>query len=44
MELPLITEEIIDDCFTEVPLEIDRAFVREFILNGQRIATERINN
>ena len=44
MELPMISEEIIDDCFTEVPLEIDRAFVREFILNGQRIVAELINN
>ena len=44
MELPLITEEIIDDCFAEVSFEIDRAFVREFILNGQRIVAELINN
>lgn len=44
MELPLITEEIIDDCFAEVPFEIDRAFVRDFILNGQRIVAELINN
>ena len=44
MELPLITGEIIDDCFAEVSFEIDRAFVREFILNGQRIVAELINN
>ena len=44
MELPLITEEIIDDCFAEVSFEIDSAFVREFILNGQRIVAELINN
>ena len=44
MELPLITEEIIDDCFAEVSFEIDRAFVGEFILNGQRIVAELINN
>ena len=37
MELPIITEQMIDECFAEIPIEIDRAFVKDFILNGQAI-------
>lgn len=44
MELPIITEQMIEDCFAEIPIEIDRAFVKDFILNGQRIVAELINN
>ena len=44
MELPSITEQMISECFAEIPIEIDRAFVKDFILNGQRIVAELINN
>lgn len=37
MELPIITEQMIEECFSEIPIEIDRAFVKDFILNGQAI-------
>lgn len=37
MELPIITEQMIDECFAEIPIEIDRAFVKDFILNGQAL-------
>ena len=37
MELPIITEQMIEECFAEIRIEIDRAFVKDFILNGQAI-------
>lgn len=37
IELPIITEQMIAECFAEIPIEIDRAFVKDFILNGQAI-------
>ena len=40
--LPLISEQIIDECFADIPIEIDRAFVKAFVLNGQRIVNEII--
>lgn len=40
MKLPKITEELIEECFAEIPIEIDRDFVKTFILNGQSIITE----
>lgn len=39
---PLISEQIIDKCFADIPIEIDRAFVKAFVLNGQRIVNEII--
>ena len=35
MEMPTITEEMIDECFDEIPIEADRDFIKAFILNGQ---------
>ena len=40
--VPLISEQIIDECFADIPIEIDRAFVKAFVLNGQRIVNEII--
>ena len=37
MEMPEITEEIIDGCFAEIPFGVDKEFVKSFILNGQAI-------
>ena len=37
MKLPEITEEMLDECFAEIPIEVDRDFVKAFILNGQRV-------
>ena len=42
MGLPLISEQIIDECFAAIPIEIDRPFVKAFVLNGQRIVNEII--
>lgn len=44
LELPVITEEILESCFKAVPFQVDIAFVKDFILNGQRIVAELINN
>ena len=35
MDLPEITEEIINECLDEIPIEVDRDFIISFILNGQ---------
>ena len=35
MDLPEITDKIIDECFDEIPIEVDREYIRSFILNGQ---------
>ena len=35
MDLPEITEEIINKCLDEIPFEVDRDFIVSFILNGQ---------
>ena len=37
MELPIITEQMIEECFAEIPIEIDHSFVKDFVLNGQAI-------
>ena len=43
MELTEITQKMIDECFAEIPIEVDRDFVRSFILNGQSIVQEIIS-
>lgn len=43
MELPEITDELIDECFAEIPIEVDRDFVKTFILNGQSVVQEIIS-
>lgn len=35
MDLPEITEELIDKCMDEIPIEADREYIRTFILSGQ---------
>ena len=37
MKLPEITEEMLDECFAEISIEVDRDFVKAFILNGQSV-------
>ncbi len=44
MELPTVTAEMIDECFAEIPIEIDRDFVRSFILNGQSTIQQIISH
>ena len=43
MELPVITAEMIDECLDEIPIEVDRDYIRSFILNGQARVNEIID-
>ncbi len=43
MNLPVITEEIIDECLDEIPIEVDRDYIRTFILSGQAQTRELID-
>ena len=43
MNLPVITEEIIDECLDEIPIEVDRDYIRTFILFGQTQIRELID-
>ena len=40
MDLPIITEELIDECLSEISMDIDEDYVRTFILNGQNRIVE----
>ncbi|MFR9310099.1 HipA domain-containing protein [Hydrogeniiclostridium mannosilyticum] len=42
MDLPVITEELIDDCMDEIPFQVNRDFIKAFILNGQKIINDII--
>ena len=42
MSLPLITEEMIGECMDEISIEVDRDFIRSFIMNGQRAARDAV--
>lgn len=35
MEIPVVTEQLILECINRIPIEVDRAFIIKFILNGQ---------
>lgn len=43
MDLPEITEELINECLDEISIEVDREFIIAFILNGQNEIKEIIN-
>ena len=43
MKLPTITESIIDECLDEIPIEVDRDYIRTFILSGQEKVRELID-
>ena len=43
LQLPEITDEMIDECFAGIPIEINRDFVKAFILNGQCVVREIIS-
>ena len=42
MRLPEITEDIIDECLDEIPIEVDWEYIRTFILCGQDRVRELI--
>jgi hypothetical protein len=35
IDLPIITQELIDECLSEISMDIDEDYIRTFILNGQ---------
>lgn len=43
MELPEITESIINECLEEIPMEVDQDYIRTFILCGQAKVREVID-
>lgn len=43
MEMPEISEAMIDECFAEIPIEVDREFVKAFIINGQSVVREIVS-
>lgn len=43
MNLPVITKEIINECLDEIPIEVDRDYIRTFILSGQTQIRELID-
>lgn len=40
IDLPVITEDMIYECMNEIPIEVDREYIRAFILNGQQEINE----
>ncbi len=42
MELPVITEEIVDKALDNTPVDADREYVKAFILNGYEIVNDMI--
>lgn len=42
LSLPVITEEIIQDCMNRIPIEVNRDFIKSFILNGQTMIQDII--
>lgn len=43
LDIPIITEEIINQCLDEVPISVDRQFIIDFVLNGQDIIRQFIS-
>ena len=42
LEFPEITEKMLDECMSETPFEVDRAFVKAFVRNGQIVVQKII--
>lgn len=42
MQMPTITENMIDQCLTEIPIQVDEEFIKAFVLNGQQVVHELI--
>ena len=42
IDLPVITEKMVDECLAEIPIEVNQEFIKEFILNGQQIVQKLI--
>lgn len=44
IKLPMINQMILDECFKEIDIQVDRDVISSFILNGQRIVNDIIYN
>lgn len=44
MKLPEITEKLIDNCLNEIPIDVDKEYIKAFILNGQAVIQDIINS
>jgi hypothetical protein len=42
MDIPVVERSMIESCMGKVPVEADRQYIREYILNGQAILTATI--
>lgn len=42
MTFPEITKEMINECLDEIPIEVNRQFITDFVLNGQQRMSEII--
>ena len=42
IDIPEITKEMIDKCINEIPIEVEKEKIVEFILNGQKQIKEKI--
>lgn len=44
MELPEITEKLVDSCLNEIPFDVDKEYIKAFVLNGQAVIQDIIHN
>ena len=42
LALPPITEQVISECLNEIPIPVNRDFIKSFLLNGQKIVNDII--
>ena len=35
MQIPMVTEALIDECLASIPISADKEYIHAFILNGQ---------
>lgn len=42
MELPVISEKIVEECLDECPQQVDSEYIKAFIMNGQTIVQDII--
>lgn len=40
LDMPAITEQMVEACMDRVPIDVDRAFITRFVLNGQKRLNE----
>ena len=40
LDMPAITEQMVEVCMDRVPIDVDRVFITRFVLNGQKRLNE----